>query len=190
MVRLGCRVRSGRAVAAALDARAAAPVLLDCRELLLCDPRSPGSRQPYHAALVDHRLQNLSRAKPLIAIVRRAARRSVAALLADYRARGWRVDGAVLVVGSLIDPAAIGNQHMRAHALEGQLFRTALEEALTSAGIACSFLLERSAYDEAAKRLGRRPDALRRAIGGLGRSHEGPWRADEKLAALGAFARF
>src|SRR5256884_6499616 len=34
---------------------------------------------------------------------------------------------------SLIDPARIGNDHIRAHALEGQLFRTALERAAHAA---------------------------------------------------------
>ena len=186
-VGLGCRVRSGRAVAVLVGADDGSPSLLDVRLVSLSDAATPESVQPYHAALVDHRLQDMGAAKPLIAIVRRTARRSVTSLLDEYGNRGWRTDRATLVVGSLVDPATIANQHMRAHALEGQLFRTVLSEALTDVDVRCSFLLERTAYDDAADILRRPAVVVRRTIGELGRGRGGPWRADEKLAALGAW---
>jgi len=67
------------------------------------------------------------------AVVRSAAERSIKTLLAAYRDLGPAPRTAALVVGSLIDPAKVGNPHIRAHALEGQLFRTVLAEALQSA---------------------------------------------------------
>src|SRR2546430_5528611 len=77
--------------------------------------------------------------------------------------------------------------HIRAHALEGQLFRTALERAARAARLPCATLVERSLYETAAIRLKRSPDALRRAVTDLGGSLGGPWRADEKAAALAAW---
>jgi hypothetical protein len=116
-----------------------------------------------------------------------ATNTSVTKLLKDYRKTGWFVCGAALVVGSVIEPASITNPHIRAHALEGQLFRRVLEEALTSNGLACSVVVERSAYAKAASVLGRAENDLKRAVVSLGRSRSGPWRAEEKLAALAAW---
>jgi len=184
---LGLRVRSGRAIAALVSPAEGAPTLLDCRVVPLSDPAVPGSVQPYHAALVDHQLRDLAAAQPLIAAVHQTARRSAADMLKRYRANGWSVDRAVLVVGSLIDPSLVANQHMRAHALEGQLFRTALEQALSAEGLRCSFLIERVAYAEAAKSLTLTEEKIKLAVKQLGQSFNGHWRADEKLAALGGW---
>jgi hypothetical protein len=92
-----------------------------------------------------------------------------------------------LVVGSVIDPATIGNDHIRAHALEGQLFRSALERAARAARLACATYVERTLYDTAATRL-RRPTAeLKRLVARLGGALDGPWRAEEKAATLAAW---
>ena len=53
---------------------------------------------------------------------------------------------AALVVGSQIDPANIANPHIRAHALEGRLFRSAVAETLQDHEIRTEILLERDAY--------------------------------------------
>lgn len=180
-------MRSGRAIAVVLGGSRQAPVLLDCRVIHLADPAMPESIQPYHAALIDHQLRRMDAAKPLVAAVHAATRRAVEGALKEYAARGWRIESAVLVVGSVIDPALVANQHMRAHALEGHLFRTELEQALTSAGLRCACLLERTAYVDAAASLPMRAGELKAAVANLGRERSGHWRADEKLAALGAW---
>lgn len=184
---LGFRVRSGRAIAVLLAGSPDAPELVDARVVALADPAVPQSVQPYHAALRDHQLRDLRAAERLAGIVRRATGRSVAAVLGEYRASGYRISRAALVVGSVTDPATIANQHMRAHALEGALFRTVLEEALRTAGLRCSLILERTAYAEGAAALARPAERLKRSVTDLGRGRSGPWRADEKLAALAAW---
>lgn len=184
---LGFRVRSGRAIAVLLAGSPDAPELVDARVVALADPAVPQSVQPYHAALRDHQLRDLRAAERLAGIVRRATGRSVAAVLDDYRTRGHRIRAAALVIGSLTDPATIANQHMRAHALEGTLFRTVLEDALRSAGLSCSLIIERTAYTDAAAALSRRAENLKRAVADLGRGRSGHWRADEKLATLAAW---
>src|SRR2546425_1073117 len=88
---------------------------------------------------------------------------------------GWATG--VLVAGPASAP----------HALEGALFRTALAAALDSQGVPCSVVVEREAYARAAALLKRTEGQLRRAVTDLGRSLEGPWRADEKTAALAAW---
>jgi hypothetical protein len=92
-----------------------------------------------------------------------------------------------LVVGSDTDPTKLANPHVRAHASEGRLFREVLEEAAAACELPCLVLVERDAYEAAAQDLHRRPDALQRTVAELGRAVPGPWRAEEKTAALAAW---
>jgi hypothetical protein len=119
-------------------------------------------------------------------IVQRVTRRSLTALLREYRLTR-RIRGVALVVGSTIDPATIGNDHIRAHALEGQLFRTALEGAARADRLPCTTLVERALYDTAAARLKRPTTAIKGVVAELGRAVDGPWRADEKAATVAAW---
>ena len=183
---VGFRVKSGWASAVLLAGPAHAPRALDRRAIELSDPDLPETRQPYHAAM--GRLEeDRGRVQKRTKIIHAVTRRSVAALLEDYRAAGYSVLGAGLVVGSRVEPASIANPHIRAHALEGQLFRTTLEEALQANGLGAFVVVEREAYAEAAARLARPADDLKKAVSSLGRALSGPWRADEKLAALAAW---
>ena len=100
---------------------------------------------------------------------------------------GYTIRRAGLVVGSQINPDTIANPHIRAHALEGRLFRTTLEDSLRSRGIHCSLFTERDAYAVAAKSLGLSTGRVRDMLENLGRAVAGPWRADQKLAALAAW---
>lgn len=185
---VGFRIRSGRAIAVLLAGSRKAPSILDCREVTLADPAVPASVQPYHAALRQHRLTNMRAAERLVQVVERASEQSVAALLVDYRALTAPILNGAVVVGSLIDPEKIANQHMRAHALEGRLFRVVVEQALAAAGVTVFPILERSAYETVASSLSRTPDELKQAVTLMGKTRSGPWRADEKLATVGAWA--
>src|SRR5262249_9542637 len=124
----GCRIRSGFADAVVLGGTRTAPRVHDRRTLWLSDPRTPATRQPYHAragALApDER-----RLAPRLAAIRAAAVRSVTEARAAWSVGGAGLARAILVGGSDHDPLTIGNPHVRAHALEGRLFRSALVEA-------------------------------------------------------------
>jgi hypothetical protein len=89
-------------------------------------------------------------------------------------------------VGSLVDPATLHNEHIRAHGLEGQLFRTVLEDALRARKIPCAAFVEKGAYNAAAAAVRMTVGQIKRAIAKLGAAHDGRWRAEEKLAALAA----
>ena len=170
-----------------VEGPARSPRVLDRRAIELSDARVPTSRQPYHAVRDAPPGEAVKLERRLRGLVERVTQRSLAALLKEYRRQGHPVRRVSLVVGSLIDPAKIGNDHIRAHALEGQLFRSALERAARAARLPCTTLVERALYDTAATRLKRSPAALRRTVTDLGGALGGPWRADEKAATLAAW---
>jgi hypothetical protein len=166
---------------------AAAPHVLEHRSLELADPAVPDSRQPFHAGLG----LDAKTADPIVKRACDAARAATLAalreLVASVRAGGREPRGVGLVVGSDTDPTKLGNPHVRAHASEGRLFREVLEAAAADCELPSFVLVERDAWEEAAKHLHRRPDALQRTVAELGRALPGPWRAEEKSAALAAW---
>jgi hypothetical protein len=183
---IGFRIKSGWAPVVLLTGSIDSPRLSDNRVIDLSDPQFPETRQPYHAATgkleTDTKKTNRRRD-----IVQRITKQSIAELLADYRRKGHAITRACLVVGSQIDPATIANPHIRAHALEGQLFRSTIERALNEHGIRTTAFLERDAYGKAATQLEKSSVDVQRAIQSLGRFTGGPWRAEQKFAALGAW---
>ena len=107
--------------------------------------------------------------------------------MADCRANGWNPRRAGIVVGSLIDPSVIHSPHIRAHAREGQLFRTTVEDALRALDMRSSVLAEKTAFETASHSIHTGVPILKRTLANLGRGVAGPWRADEKHAALAAW---
>jgi hypothetical protein len=184
---LGFRVKSGWTMAVLLRGPSNAPRLIKCQTVLLSDPKIPQSKQPLHAALELPEKEAKAVSEKLRKIVAHAAKESVRELLEQAKAAGYEVSEAGLVVGSLVDPATLRNDHIRAHGLEGQLFRTVLEDALGERGISTLVLLEKGAYLAASPRLGKSAAVAKRWIARLGDSHQGSWRAEEKLAALAAW---
>ena len=185
---LGFRVKSGWAAVVLLTDTAHSPQLSDVSRIELCDPRLPETRQPYHAAMGKLETDS-TKVNQRERVVRTISQQSLARLLNGYRRKQFRIMRAALVVGSQIDPANIANPHIRAHALEGRLFRSAVAETLLDHEIRTEVLLERDAYACVAARLKQTSDNLKRAIQNLGRSTPAkgrPWRAEQKLAALAA----
>src|SRR5436309_4918137 len=172
---VGFRVKSGWATAVLLVGPARAPRVADRRVIELSDPAVPTSRQPYHAVMDAAPAQGAKLERRLRSVVARITRRSVRRLLQEYRSTGHAVRRANLVVGSDIDPARIANPHIRAHALEGRLFRTVLEDALGSCGLSCSILVEREIYRRAVAALNRSEKDLKQSLTRLGISLDGPW---------------
>jgi hypothetical protein len=183
---LGFRVKSGWAAVVLVTGPIDSPALRDNRVIDLCDPRVPETRQPYHATFGQLETDAKKKNRPTD-IVHCVTKQTVTKLLSDYRRKGYSITRASLVVGSQRDPATIANPHIRAHALEGQVFRSALEQALNASGIRTAILLEHDAYVTAGAQLKKPQDDVGQTIQNLGRSSDGPWRAEQKLAALGAW---
>jgi hypothetical protein len=186
---VGFRVHSGWATAVLLLGTAAAPEVADSRVVQLADPSVPDSRQPYHAGLDLPKGEAARTVALLVKSVERFARRALLDLFMAYRVGGYRLRAAGVVVGSNVDPATIENEHVRADAAEGQLFRVVIQETAQSRGLALSVTatVEEEIFDTASKKLGIPERRLKEMVSGFGRRVDGPWRAEEKAAALAAW---
>jgi len=181
MIAVGFRVKSGFAIAVTLEGPAAAPSAVSRRVIEMSDSAVPETRQPYH----DGFFRNEEDAREIarrVKIVKRCATQSIAALLKDTGATR-----AGLIVGSLIEPEKVGNPHIRAHASEGRLFRTVLQDALTSRGVRCEVIVEKQLPARSAAGLQRPAREIVRTLDGFGKALGSPWRADEKAAATAAW---
>ena len=185
---LGFRVKSGWAAVVLLTGTVRSPQFSDIGRIELCDPRRPETRQPYHAAMGKLETDS-TKLNQRERVVRSISQESLMELLNCYRQKRFQIKRAALVVGSQINPDAIGNPHIRAHALEGRLFRSVVEQTLHDHEICTDVLLERDAYPSVAARLKQSIDDVKRGIEKLGRSAAAkaePWRAEQKFAALAA----
>ena len=182
MTAIGLRIKSGYAIAIVLTGPADSPTIVGRRIVELSDPNIVETRQPYHDGFgTEH--EDPREIARRATIIDRCAKKSVAELLRETNG----VTRASLVVGSLIAPETVGNPHIRAHANEGKLFRTVVEEALRSHGIACDVIVEKQLAAKAAAQLRLRAGEITQTVAALGKSIGGPWRADEKAAATAAW---
>jgi hypothetical protein len=62
-----------------------------------------------------------------------------------------------------------------------------LQNALESRGVSCSVFVERKVYQQAVEMLKRSEKDLKQFLTKMGNSIDGPWRSDDKLAALAAW---
>ena len=181
----GFTVKSGWTSAVLIGGTPASPRLIDSRRVEISDPDIPDAKQPYHAGFGTARDAG-AELKRLVSSVRSYGRKSIAAVIRDYQKRA-SVAAAGVVVGSLVDPKTIGNDHIRIHALEGQLFREVLIGGVERNGVRCSVWRERDLYGVAEKQLQIADTVLRRRLTALAEGIEGGWRAEQKAAALAAW---
>jgi hypothetical protein len=184
---LGFRVKTGRAIVVALAGPAANPRILYRREVQLCDPKVPESHQPYHSGVMPFAPASAK----AVARGRKAAERvSIAvmkSLKLELEAEEARLAAVTLVVASKPNLAKLASAHVRAHALEGILFREVLEVGARACRVPSAVVLEREAAALAAAALRRPEGELRRSLAEFGAQIGRPWRAEEKSAALGAW---
>ena len=195
MSAIGFRVKSGFAIAVVVDGPSDAPRPIARLVVELSDPNVHETRQPYHDGFYRTE-ENAREIARRVRIVKRCAERAIDRLLDGLQesqtpgrrtSRARRSTRAALVVGSVIDPATVGNPHIRAHASEGRLFRTVLEEALRSRGITCDVIVEKQLPARAAAALKRPASTVARTVAAFGKTLGGPWRAEEKSAATAAW---
>jgi hypothetical protein len=184
---IGLRVKTGRATAVLLAGPLRAPRVLEKRAVELWDPAVPASRQPYHLGLELPEGENAPAVVEACAAARAVAAGVVRRLIDDLRRADHDPRGVGLVVSSDSDGETLTNPHVRAHALEGRLFREILEAGVAASGLPCLVLVEREAYDRAAPALKQSAADLKRAVAALGAGLPRPWAAEEKTAALAAW---
>lgn len=183
---VGFTVKSGWAAAVLLEGPRGSPRPVDSRRIELSDPQDPDSRQPYHAGFGTARADD-ERLAELLRVVRREGRSAVTGLLREYAGQGHRCAGVGLVVGSVIDPSTIANAHIRIHALEGQLFRGVVEQAAGRAGVRCFVWRERDLFDAGVRGLKTPETRVRAQLAAMAKAVGGPWRREQKCAALAAW---
>ena len=179
---VGLKIRSGFAVAVVVERRGDGFSVESRQVVALSSEALPQSRFPYHPTIEMPAPRGDAVSNEAVAAVRRAAAREMKAFLENAGSLAC----AGIVVGSLIDPKHISNPHIRAHAREGELFRTVVTDALAKAGVACGVLIEKEAYERVAADVSRSADRLRSEIAALGQKRIKPWRTEEKLATLAA----
>ncbi len=182
---VGFTIKSGWTAAVLVERTPAGPVVIDSRRVEISDPGIPDSMQPYHAGFGTARDAG-DELKRLVASVKSYGRKSVARLLREYSRRG-QLCGAGVVVGSLIDPATIGNDHIRIHAMEGKLFREVVIDTAEKAVGTCRVFRERDLLADARKKLKRPEATIKKTLTEIGRGVEGGWRSEQKHAALSAW---
>ncbi len=184
---IGCRDHSGWVVLVAVGGDPAAPHILARERIELIDATLP--RMPYHAALET----SLEAGAALVADVEAAAALGAAdalgALAAQLRHDGHDVRGAAIAVGTTDVPdefATILASHTRVHAAEGELYRDALADGATRAGLTVTRFANKAAISEAANALGVATDELADRLARLGKPLGPPWQKDHREAAAAA----
>lgn len=184
---IGLRVKTGRATAVLLAGTVRAPRVIEKRAVVLADPDVPESGAPYHAAMERGEGEDSEIVRRGCEAAHEAGLLALRRLIDDLRNGDFDPRGVGLVISSDSEPATLGSQHVRAHAYEGQLFREVLEAGAAACGLPCIVLVERDAYDRAARALERTAAELKQAVVDLGASVAKPWAAEQKAAALAAW---
>jgi len=185
---LGLRAHSGWAALVAVGGELASPQVLDRRRLEMAD--GPEAKQPYHAA----EELPLAKARDLLErLARQAQERAAAglgAVLADLRADGYDVVGAIVLTASGKPRPPLESilaSHALIHTADGEHFRDALAFAGRQHRVPVARIRERDLAAQAAKALGRSAPALQAAVAAWGKPLGPPWTQDQKLSALGGW---
>jgi hypothetical protein len=184
---VGFRVKSGWTMAVLVAGSATEPVVIEKRVVQLADPAVAESTQPFHAALDLPKPEADATVARLVEVVESFANRSLSEVFDRYRSQGFRIVGSGIVVGSDVNPARIKNDHIRAHAEEGRLFRSVVEQAARARNLSCSVVPEKELFAAASKALKRPDDELKKELTRMGKGIDGAWRMVEKTAALVAW---
>ncbi len=184
---IGLKAKTGRAIAVLLSGPADAPQLVSRSELILTDPRTPATFQPYHEVMDLPWDESQKKVKPFVRTIEKVAAKALADLIHELRAQGLTIAG-VGIVGSLErDLSKIGNYHIRAHAAEGLLFRRVLEFAAQANRLPHRTFPEKTLLTQASAELGTTGAQLNNHLKSIGHSAGPPWRAEQRIAATAAW---
>ena len=184
---IGFRTRTGNATAVMLGGLPASPRFLARLYIPLVDMDDDDARQPYHVVTEQDEERGMRLVRQTLKTATANAARATRGLIDRARSSDYEVRAAVLVVGSDTNPASIRQTHVRAHALEGRLYREAVEGAVSQIGLACRVVVERNILEAAEEALGKSHAELRTAIDAIGKAAGRPWRSQDKAAALAAW---
>jgi len=186
-VAIGLRAKTGRAIVVVLGGSADSPTVLAKTEIRLFDPKIPGTAQPYHEVMDLPWEESRRAVHKYVRPIQNVAAKELARLIKQITKDGATATGAGIVGAKDRDLARIGNNHIRAHAAEGILFRAVLEFAAEKNGLRRRAFGDRDFAAITKAELGKNHSSIARKIEDLRRSVSPPWRTDEKQAALAAW---
>ena len=182
----GLKARTGRALLVVLAGTVDAPRLLERSQLPLLPA---GVMAPYHAAEPLEPAAARRSVRRSIATAHRLAAGGIAAAVQRIVAGGHAVAGCAVLVGKGMpdwSTEEILAVHVRMHQAEGELFREVLVAGARAVGVEPIRIAEKSAFADAAARLGLPQAALEGKIADLGKQAGPPWGKDQKEAAAAA----
>jgi hypothetical protein len=174
------------AILVALGGDARQPQFIDRAQLQLLPD---GDFAPYHAAEDLEPAAADASVKRSIAAAHRLAEHGIGDAARRLAVAGHDVSGCAVLTGKPLpqwSTAEILAVHVRMHQAEGVLFRDVLVAGAHACGLALTTLPEKSALEDAAKRLGITRARLDALLAALGRSAGPPWGKDQKEAAAAA----
>jgi hypothetical protein len=187
---LGLRAHSGWAALVAVSGSLDSPSVIDSRILQLANPKTSGSKQPYHAA---EPLALAAAAKLVARCTQEAHDLACAGLhsaLEELETTGFVIGGCGILLNSAPELPSLERilaSHALIHTAEGQLFRDALSQAAATHRLAVTGVTERELFSIAAVKLSRTRDQLHAQFAQMGRTLGPPWREDQKHATLAAW---
>lgn len=184
-VALGFKPHTGWAVAVTIGGDAAAPVVFDRQRVTLCPADLP--RQVYHHA------QGLSPARAVRSVVDVEDAVDITSnLVLGELAERASSHGELVAVGIVGEPREVPDlkqvlaSHALLHLAEGELYRSALDEAAHERGLVVSLMSPKRTVEQASVALGVTCDALTATLTALRRELGPPWQADHRDAAAAA----
>jgi hypothetical protein len=184
---IGFRVRTGNATAVVLGGPAASPRFLARLYIPLVDMDDDEARQPYHVMAEQDKERGTRLVRQTLTTATTRAAQATRGLIDRAETSGYDVRAAILVVGSDTNPASIRQPHVQAHALEGRLYREAVEAGLSQLGLGSRAIVEREVRATALDALDLPSAAVGRTLHAFGELAGRPWRAQDKSAALAAW---
>jgi hypothetical protein len=197
MAALGFRAHMGWVAAVGVTLNAGAPRLVHSSIVKTAADGDRIAKEPYHVAAG---WDGLNRVPPhpdpkaAIAEGRKAQARLATEAIADIvralEAQKLKtVAGAVLATRAWLghDLAGILGSHAHVHVYEGEAVRDAVRAGLKANKITAQDVGEKSLYAVAAKALKQSEARLKTTLTALRGGASGPWRQDQKLAALAAW---
>jgi hypothetical protein len=187
LVSIGLRAKTGRAIAVVVGGSIDAPIVVRKFEIVLTDPKVPGTFQPYHEVMELPWDESQKAALKFARAIEKVAQKALAKLNKELQAEGMKVAGVGIVGAPDRDLARIGNYHIRAHAAEGVLFRRVLDLAAEANHLKWRVFADKRFEQILATELGQQAASLNQKLREMGRVLAPPWRADEKQAATAAW---
>jgi hypothetical protein len=183
---LGLKARTGRAVLVVLAGEGDAPQLLERSQMRLLPE---GAFAPYHAAEGLARADARESVRRSIADAHRLAEDGIREAARRVTASGHELHGCAVLVGTGMPDWSTDEilaVHVRMHKAEGELFRDVLVAGARACDLQLTTLPDKSALDDAAKKLGLTRARLDARLAALGKSAGPPWGKDQKEAAAAA----